>query len=207
LHLALSPSVVPAAASRRFSLPAPTRFASHIGLPPGLARFLDLHLWAALHSAPIRIWPNHCVERTGGSLHARLDCRVRFPLPPVAHAGVRQEIYPKFALGLFLFGGISDCDLRDSAPNSALPLHCVGMTSEIMRPLFAPGSLAQLRSCRCFQALQSPSSYPVCIAYRTASRVGSLSRFASMGSVPFGFNSCLAEPLRRANRRQPPRSV
>ncbi len=33
--------------------------------------------------------PNHCVERTGGSLHARFSTSVRFPLPPVAHAGVR----------------------------------------------------------------------------------------------------------------------
>ena len=38
-----------------------------------------------------RFFPNHCVERTGGSLHARRNSRVRFPLPPVAHAGVRRD--------------------------------------------------------------------------------------------------------------------
>ena len=35
--------------------------------------------------------PNHCVERTGGSLHARFNSGARVPLPPVAHAGVRQQ--------------------------------------------------------------------------------------------------------------------
>ncbi len=33
--------------------------------------------------------PNHCVERTGDSLHTRFHSQNRSPLPPVAHAGVR----------------------------------------------------------------------------------------------------------------------
>jgi hypothetical protein len=78
--------------------------------------------------------PNHRVERTGGSLHAPSSSWARFPLPPVAHAGVGQN--PRtHDMSLITYPGI----------RGSLRIVATGPNDESER-IYIEGDVAGLRS-------------------------------------------------------------